>query len=628
MTGELDASLQLADVADALFEASSVGVAVFRRDLTVLRANPRLLPPGRMPAPELTLTDLLPGAGALVDPITHCAQTGQPVEGLRMWSATAAEPTVERCWHVSVSPLAGRGEPGLVACLLVDLTEASRSHEKLAQAAERLEFVAQSGARLAQCDEPADVLDTLVGMLVPAFVDACTIEFWEDTGGVRVVAAAPAGDGADAHGGDPDAHEVALPLPGRSRRRGVVRLVTGRSRGPVPRDDMEAVAEVVRWAATVLDRAELHARSREASLTLQRSLLPDLPSRVGDLELGGHYAPSSSADEVGGDWYDVVPLSSDRVAVVIGDVLGHSSSSAALMGQLRAAFRTLARLDLDPPRVLELLDAIVADSRGPAMATCLYAAYDPAAQTLDIVNAGHPAPLLLRGTAPSQLLVPPGTPLGVGEGAYQQITVQLRDGDVLAFFTDGLVEARDVPLDAGTAELSRTLQRVAADEDGRDLPERCRLVVEEMHRFGGFDDDTALLLVHVDSTERIGGCGLTLQLRPEPESVSLARNRVGDLLSRCPTSDPGAIVLVVSELVTNAVEHAGSDVTLRVRLGGDAAYVEVVDDVEQEPRRVPAGAHASSGRGLHVVSAVARRWGVRRLARGKVVWAELPLGPG
>jgi serine phosphatase RsbU (regulator of sigma subunit) len=214
-------------------------------------------------------------------------------------------------------------------------------------------------------------------------------------------------------------------------------------------------------AAVAVDNARLYTRERATALALQRGLLPRQIPEVPGLDLACRYVPAQAAAEVGGDWFDVIPLPEGRCALIVGDVTGHDISAASLMGQLRTATRTLATLDLTPAQILTRLDQITADlTDTETSATCLCAACDPGAGSCDIASAGHPPPALARPGHPTAFpVLPAGLPLGTGlaDGRYQATRLHLPPASTLLLYTDGLIEAPAADISTGMARLARTL---------------------------------------------------------------------------------------------------------------------------------------------------------------------------
>ncbi|MGW1982458.1 SpoIIE family protein phosphatase [Streptomyces collinus] len=263
-----------------------------------------------------------------------------------------------------------------------------------------------------------------------------------------------------------------------------------RTRNPLPFDDDDVVlaGELAGRAAVAIDNARWFQSVRNTALTLQRSLLPDHSPHHTGLELASRYQPAQATSEVGGDWYDVIPLAGDKTALVVGDVMGNGIDAAATMGRLRTATCAYADLDLEPAAVLQHLDKITCDLEH-YIVTCLYAVFDPHTGRCTLANAGHMPPALARPGRPAVLLdLPPGAPLGVGGIAFEATTTELVPGDLLVLYTDGLVETRQHPIDDRLAVLLGFL-----DEPARPLEQTCDLLLYGL-RHPDDHDDVALLV--------------------------------------------------------------------------------------------------------------------------------------
>jgi PAS domain S-box-containing protein len=263
-----------------------------------------------------------------------------------------------------------------------------------------------------------------------------------------------------------------------------------RTRNPVPfdEDDVVLAGELAGRAAVAIDNARWFQSVRNTALTLQRSLLPDHAPHHTGLELASRYQPAQATSEVGGDWYDVIPLADDRTALVVGDVMGNGIDAAATMGRLRTATCAYADLDLAPEAVLQHLDKITRDLEH-YIVTCLYAVYDPRTRKCHMANAGHMPPALARpGHAPALIGLPPAAPLGVGGIPFETTTVDFSPGDLLVLYTDGLVETRLHPIDDRLNVLLSFL-----DEPHRPLEETCDLLLYGL-RHPDDHDDVALLV--------------------------------------------------------------------------------------------------------------------------------------
>ncbi|MFG2969777.1 MULTISPECIES: SpoIIE family protein phosphatase [unclassified Streptomyces] len=281
---------------------------------------------------------------------------------------------------------------------------------------------------------------------------------------------------------------LAVPLIAHGEVLGALDLKRTRNPLPFDEDDVVLATELAGRAAVAIDNARWFQSVRNTALTLQRSLLPDHPPQHTGLELASRYEPAQATSEVGGDWYDVIPLSQDRTALVVGDVMGNGIDAAATMGRLRTATCAYADLELPPAAVLQHLDRITCDLEH-YIVTCLYAVYDPHTRRCDIANAGHMPPALARpGVAATLLELPSAAPLGVGGIPFETTAVDLTAGDLLVLYTDGLVETRRHPIDDRLNVLLGFL-----DEPHRPLEETCDLLLHGL-RHPDDHDDVALLV--------------------------------------------------------------------------------------------------------------------------------------
>jgi hypothetical protein len=257
---------------------------------------------------------------------------------------------------------------------------------------------------------------------------------------------------------------IIVPLLARGVIMGHVILYRLAGSKPFSATDLALARDFVSRAAVSIDNARLYTRERATALTLQRGLLPRQIPCLPGIELACRYVPAQTHAEIGGDWFDVIPLPAGRCALTVGDVTGHDITAASLMGQLRTATRTLATLDLTPARILTRLDQITADlTDAETSATCLYAACDPATGSWDIACAGHPPPALARPGQPATFPdLPPGLPLGIGMAAdpYQVTRVHAPPGSTLVMYTDGLIEEPGTDISTGMARLAATLAAV------------------------------------------------------------------------------------------------------------------------------------------------------------------------
>ncbi|MFD6492540.1 SpoIIE family protein phosphatase [Streptomyces sp. NPDC059944] len=478
--------------------------------------------------------------------------TGTPLLDQYHVGRPPADPEHEHAWSLSFYRLEDPGGRVLgAAASVVDVTERHRAAAEADRARRRLALIADASTRVGTTLEVDQTARELADIAVPELADVVAVDILDsalacrrmrrpDNGPeffralalkashptVALRAADPPGDLATyagdrmvtlcVHTGRPvlvrhvgaqdlpriarDAQAssllaqagvhsyLAVPLIAHGEVLGALDLK--RTRNPVPFDDDDVVlaTELASRAAVAIDNARWFQSVRNTAVTLQRSLLPEHPPNLNGLEVASRYQPAQATSEVGGDWYDVIPLSDDRTALVVGDVMGNGIDAAATMGRLRTATCAYADLDLDPGDVLQHLDKITCDLEH-YIVTCLYAVYDPHTRQCRVANAGHMPPALARpGTAPVLLDLPPGAPLGVGGIPFETTTVDLAADDVLVLYTDGLVETRLHPIDDRLNVLLSFL-----DEPGRPLEELCDLLLYGL-RNSDDHDDVALLV--------------------------------------------------------------------------------------------------------------------------------------
>ncbi|RKE17156.1 SpoIIE family protein phosphatase [Streptomyces sp. TLI_171] len=409
-----------------------------------------------------------------------------------------------------------------------------------------------------------------------------------------------------------------VPLLARGQVLGGVEFVRVQNPEPFTSADLALGEELAARAAVCIDNSRLYRRERDTALTLQRSLLPQDVHRTPGLEIAYRYLPSSVGDEVGGDWFDVVPLTGGRVALIVGDVMGHGIRAAATMGQLRTVARTLVTLDLDPARVLRRLDEATAQLGADQFATCVCAVFDPVDEECILASAGHLPPVVSERDGEARLVTPPpGAPLGVGGVPFESVRFPLREDGLLVLYTDGLVERRGQDLDQGLELLRETVTR------RQDTLERgCDAVLGALGATLG-QDDVAVIMAHAGP---VGADQLaTLALSGDPALLRHARDFTRRTLTGWGLASlVEPVVLLTGELLANALLHAGSPLQLRV-FRGALLTVEVSDADSREPRLRPAGEHDEGGRGMVLINELAHRWGSRATRDGKVVWFEMEL---
>ncbi|MFK0288780.1 SpoIIE family protein phosphatase [Streptomyces sp. NPDC090499] len=430
-------------------------------------------------------------------------------------------------------------------------------------------------------------------------------------------------------GGPSGSRVIFAPMRGRRRVVGIAVFLRRPDRTVFEADDLQVAAQLATQSALGIDKSLLYHREAFQADELQRTMLPQtLPCPPG-VRLASRYLPAADTARVGGDWYDAIPLPGSRVALVVGDVMGHSMASAAIMGQLRTTAQTLAGLDLPPQEVLRHLDEQAQRLGTDRLATCLYAVYDPVTHRITVANAGHPPPiLLLPGGKAEVLQVPPGVLIGVGGVDFEAVELGAPAGSTLVLYTDGLVESRIREIWTGIEQLRDRLAATAQLTDPPPLEATCDAVLDMLGP-GDRDDDIALLAARFEglTASDVAQWSIDSDHRAPHIGRRLTRQAL-DGWGLAHLSDSAQ--LLVSELVTNAVNAAAAILEpIEVRmLRTHVLRCEVQDRSTQMPRQLQVHGLQESGRGLAVVNQLADRWGVSRLVGGKVVWFEMRLdGP-
>jgi PAS domain S-box-containing protein len=673
---ELEAQRSLA-LLEALFTDATVGIGVFDAELRYVRANDVLLKIIGLPPDALygmTPAEALPGIGATVDTFQRqVMDSGIPQREVEVWGSTPADPGTEHCFSCSYIPLhSNTGALVGLASVVRDLTESRLATAALAAGQERLALLSRVGQIVGSSLSTRDTLSALAAITVPRFADHCIVDLLdEQRQGLQRVALVNARELSDtghtAWRGTsgpvdyPPAHPVSLallsgrpqllrevspqviqtvaptaasrsfasaigirslitlPLLSGNQVRGVLSFAVSISGRSYDDADLALAGEIAGRFSVALDNARAYESQRLVALTLQRSMLPQQLPSVEGLTAESVYLPGGGDTEVGGDWFDLIPLSTGRTGIVIGDVMGRGVHAAAVMGQLRAATRAFAVLDLAPATVLHHLDELVLELDSVQLVTCVYGVFDPATATLTVANAGHLPPLLLREGRAERLDLDSGTLLGLGDSRFAQRDLALSPGDALVLYTDGLVETRGSDLDDGIERLRLALAADAPIGATCDAVLRALLEGDEE-----YDDDVAMLVLRatgpVPGREPIE-LSLSARIEAPGEAREVARAAIARWGLTADTAD--TVALVVSELVTNAVLHTGSAPTLRMRTSGGTVYVELSDDDSRPPRMRDPDDDDDGGRGLHLVEALCRRWSTRTTRTGKVVWCEI-----
>ncbi|MGW1910377.1 SpoIIE family protein phosphatase [Streptomyces sp. NPDC002076] len=501
---------------------------------------------GRPVGEVLTYLDTDPEAR-----LRRVLETGESVVDRNIVCRPPADPDHDHAWSVSYYRLEDSAGRVLgLAYSVIDVTERHRAAAEAARARQRLALIATASASVGTTLDLETTACELADVVVPVLADVAVVDVLDSALdgrtapgegpalfralAVRAAHSAEADRAADPPGGlapygsdrlitrcvrtrqpvlvshttSEDLERIArhseaasllaaagvhsyltVPLMARGEVLGALDLKRTRNPAPFDEDDAFLAWELASRAAVCIDNARGYQAQRRAALTLQRSLLPEPASRLPGLEVACRYQPAGATSEIGGDWYDAIPLQGDRTALVVGDVMGSGIKAAATMGQLRSAARAFAELALAPAEALRHLDHLT-EGVEQTITTCIYCVYDPHQGQCEICLAGHLPPALMRLGHPARLLdLPTGAPLGVGGVPFEAATIPFRPGDELVLYTDGLVETRSEPIDA---RLDALLDALTVSR-GHDLEATCDRVLEIL-RSPGPEDDVALLM--------------------------------------------------------------------------------------------------------------------------------------
>ncbi|QUW83969.1 SpoIIE family protein phosphatase [Streptomyces mirabilis] len=418
---------------------------------------------------------------------------------------------------------------------------------------------------------------------------------------------------------------MVVPLTARGVMLGLASFYRTRTTDPFEEDDLALATELAARAAVCIDNARQYAREHSAALILQRSLLPQRLPAQNAVEVAWRHELSRNV----GDWFDVIPLSGTRVALVVGHLAGQSMQAAADMGRLRSAINALAAQDLAPEELLTQLNDLVtgqADAQPPddtsagtplAGVSCVYAVYDPISRRCTFARAGELAPVIIKPEGAVELPdVPFGPPLGRGRPPYETVEVELPVGSAIVLSTSSLVQGGD------PQTVPAGLRQILASPH-RPMEDTCDAVVRA-HQDSG-EDSITLLLARTKGLREGQVAAWTLPNDPAVVTTArtLARRQLANwsLEELEPTTE-----LIVSELVTNAIRYASGPIHLRL-IRDLTLICEVTDGSSTAPHLRHAYETDEGGRGLFLIAQLTRRWGTRYAGRGKTIWAEqaLPL---
>ncbi|MFE7927964.1 SpoIIE family protein phosphatase [Streptomyces sp. NPDC057456] len=691
-------------VLERMIGGSPIGIAMVDTDLRFVWSNEALTRFGGGPPQSrlgLRLAEVQPGldSEAIEAQMRRVLATGEPVVGYELVGRFRAAPHRETAHMLSFTRLDDEhGAPMGVYYTVVDMTERHRARQRLA-------LLDRAGRRIGRSLDIARTAQELADVAVPGFADLVTVDLLEpvlrgaeptpdqardgaeDSVTLRRAGRRASGDPWDATGTrevvhragspavrclaggrpwrverldpldplDPLTEEWVAGLPAGSeapsalivpvRARGVTLGVTTFLRQhrhePFGEDDLVLAEDLVSRAAVCVDNARRYTRERDAALVLQRNLLPRRLPEQDAVEVAACYRPADELTGLGGDWYDLIPLSGARVALVVGEVPGHGIDAAAAMGRVRTAVRTLAALDLPPEEILGHLDDLVTrmdDEEGVAAETepqgppdprrggaqtvgaaCVYVVYDPVDGRCVMAAAGHPAPaVVLPDGSVTFLELPQGPPLGAGGPPFESAEVTLPEGSTLALHTDGLLARGE----RWALDTDRERLRQALEQSADTLELRCGTVIDALVPARPYDD-VALLMAR---TRRLAADRVAdWELPADPAAVAEARKTASRRLAEWGLTELSFTTeLVVSELVTNAIRYATGPIRLRL-IRERTLVCEVFDGGATAPHLRHPRTTDEGGRGLLLVSQVTQRWGTRFLPEGKIIWAEQSL---
>ncbi|MFC8225319.1 SpoIIE family protein phosphatase [Streptomyces sp. NPDC057287] len=419
-----------------------------------------------------------------------------------------------------------------------------------------------------------------------------------------------------------------LPLIAQARSLGGLALFY-RERTAFTADERILCLGLAAIVAQSLQRAILFDEEREFATGLQSAMLPRRIQEIEGGEIAVRYHAAWSGREVGGDWYDVITLPRDRIGIVVGDVQGHDTHAAAIMGQLRIALRAYAAEGHPPATVLARASRFLAELDTDRFATSTYAQVDLATGAVRVARAGHFGPLIRH--TDGRVGVPQvrgGLPLGIStdfrDEEYPETRLDLVPGETLVLYTDGLVEEPGADVDAGVAAL---IHEVSDGPDGAEA--LADHLSDRLWERWGSGDDVALLVLRRSPDLGSPRAPRLHQYihQADPQGLSEARSIVRQALTDWDLAGlADDAELVTGELLVNVLLHTEGGAVLTLEVLPEPVRrirLSVQDRSSVWPRRRTPGETSTSGRGLLLLDAVAERWGIEPRGEGKAVWCEI-----
>ncbi|WP_405009398.1 SpoIIE family protein phosphatase [Kitasatospora sp. NBC_01539] len=659
----------------ALFGQTRIGLLVLDTDLRLVRANLTPQPDPARPGAGLDSVLLPADAAGIQARVAAVVATGEPFNDWVRPVRLRRDPGDERILSLSAMPM--RDPAGRIVGALLSFADVTAQHT----AQRRIDVIDEAARGIGRSLDVTRCAEELVAALVPAVADLASVDLTEvvlrgEEPGEFLIdaplrrAAVASADGtwpeevhppgatirvraresdylrsglpriADmgelrrAVAGQTDRERLllpdgassflVLPLQARGLVLGALGLWRTADRPAFDADDATLVGEIGSRASLSIDNARRYTREHQLVQNLQESLLPRPLLDVGAAQTAGTYVPAGTSAQISGVWFDAIPLSSARVAFVVGDARSNGLDATATMGRLRTAVRTLADLDLPPEELLTHLDDLALHLRADGLPqpvdgpTCLYAVYDPSDGTCTAASAGHRPPVVATPDGPAApLALRPGPPLGAGAAPFEPVSVDVPPGTLLALFTDGLLERAGADEDKAVRMLGDALRdaaQPAAPVAGLGREVLTRILTDPP------GTDLALLLARVRTLPE--GSVLSREFPVDPAAVADARSTAAAQLTAWGLDDlVFTTELIVSELVTNAIRYAGGPIVLRL-IRDERLICEVSDPSQTQPRLRRARPTDEGGRGLFLIAQLTSRWGSRYTPDGKVIWTE------